>query len=91
MPCLLCPSRLCAYRYSSKLTHCLFACCCLIQADLLPKQATAMRVAQWVRLRVQQAGLPRPDKVFCVSANKGSGVRDMVGAVYVSCSRGWSY
>eukprot|EP00199_Chlamydomonas_sp_CCMP681_P000330 CAMPEP_0119116928 /NCGR_PEP_ID=MMETSP1180-20130426/52557_1 /TAXON_ID=3052 ORGANISM="Chlamydomonas cf sp, Strain CCMP681" /NCGR_SAMPLE_ID=MMETSP1180 /ASSEMBLY_ACC=CAM_ASM_000741 /LENGTH=544 /DNA_ID=CAMNT_0007106131 /DNA_START=76 /DNA_END=1710 /DNA_ORIENTATION=+ len=53
----------------------------LNKADLLPKQATAIRLAQWVRVRMQQAGLPRPDKVFCVSANKGSGVRDMVDTI----------
>jgi hypothetical protein len=27
---------------------------------------------------MSQAGLPKPDKVFLVSAVKGSGVRDMV-------------
>ena len=33
---------------------------------------------QWVRLRLKQAGLPPPDKVFLVSAAKGTGVKDMV-------------
>lgn len=31
--------------------------------DTLPAQATAARVEQWVRIRLKQAGLPRPDKV----------------------------
>lgn len=34
--------------------------------DLLPSQATATRVEQWVRLRLKQAGLPKPEKVFMV-------------------------
>jgi hypothetical protein len=34
--------------------------------DLLPSQATATRVEQWVRIRMRQAGLPKPDKVFMV-------------------------
>ncbi|KAG2441115.1 hypothetical protein HXX76_003967 [Chlamydomonas incerta] len=46
--------------------------------DLLPAQATPTRVQQWVRLRLKQAGLPAPDKVFLVSAAKGTGVKDMV-------------
>lgn len=33
---------------------------------------------QWVRSRMKQAGLPRPDKVFLVSAAKGTGVRELV-------------
>ncbi|KAI8473852.1 MAG: hypothetical protein J3K34DRAFT_383481 [Monoraphidium minutum] len=47
--------------------------------DLLPTQATARRVEQWVRLRLRQAGLPRPDSVFMVSALSGFGVREMLG------------
>ncbi|KXZ56942.1 hypothetical protein GPECTOR_1g85 [Gonium pectorale] len=46
--------------------------------DLLPSEATTTRVQQWVRLRLKQAGLPSPDKVFMVSATKGLGVREMV-------------
>ncbi len=39
--------------------------------DLLPSQATATRVEQWVRLRIKQAGLPKPEKVFMVSGAGG--------------------
>ncbi|KAG2482323.1 hypothetical protein HYH03_018745 [Edaphochlamys debaryana] len=46
--------------------------------DLLPAQATPLRVQQWVRTRLKQAGLPSPDKVFIVSAARGSGVKEMV-------------
>jgi hypothetical protein len=41
-------------------------------------QATPRRVEQWVRLRLRQAGLPRPDAVFAVSALNGYGVREML-------------
>jgi hypothetical protein len=33
------------------------------QVDLLPKEATHTRLSQWVRQRMQAAGLPRPEKV----------------------------
>lgn len=46
--------------------------------DLLPTQATPRRIEQWARLRLKQAGLPRPDAVFPVSAATGFGVREMV-------------
>uniref|UniRef100_A0A383WDX7 Uncharacterized protein n=1 Tax=Tetradesmus obliquus TaxID=3088 RepID=A0A383WDX7_TETOB len=46
--------------------------------DLLPSQATPKRVEQWVRARLRQAGLPRPSRVFMVSALNGLGVKDMV-------------
>eukprot|EP00798_Chlamydomonas_sp_ICE-L_P007543 gene7543-692_t len=51
------------------------------KSDLLPKEATALRVTAWVRTRLRQAGLPPPEKVFLVSAVKGSGVREMVDNV----------
>jgi hypothetical protein len=35
----------------------------LPQVDLLPKEATHTRLSQWVRQRMQAAGLPRPEKV----------------------------
>jgi len=34
-----------------------------------------------VRLRLRQAGLPRPEAVFMVSALSGLGVREMLGRV----------
>jgi hypothetical protein len=46
--------------------------------DLLPTQATAARVERWVRLRLRQAGLPRPERVFMTSAATGVGVRPML-------------
>jgi hypothetical protein len=46
--------------------------------DLLPTQATAARVERWVRLRLRQAGLPRPERVFMTSAATGLGVRPML-------------
>eukprot|EP00878_Enallax_costatus_P040541 GHUV01046847.1.p1 GENE.GHUV01046847.1~~GHUV01046847.1.p1 ORF type:complete len:471 (+),score=122.78 GHUV01046847.1:943-2355(+) len=45
--------------------------------DLLPTQATPRRVEQWVRLRLQQSGLPKPSRVFMVSALNGLGVKEM--------------
>lgn len=45
----------------------------------LPRLLACLLVLQqWVRLRLKQAGLPVPEKVFMVSAAKGLGVRDMV-------------
>lgn len=52
--------------------------------DLLPSEATTTRVQQWVRMRMRQAGLPSPDKVFMVSAVKGLGVKDMVQDIRVA-------
>ncbi|KAF6251140.1 hypothetical protein COO60DRAFT_669368 [Scenedesmus sp. NREL 46B-D3] len=46
--------------------------------DLLPSQATPKRVEQWVRSRLRQAGLPRPSRVFMVSALNGLGVKELV-------------
>jgi hypothetical protein len=46
--------------------------------DLLPPQATAVRVERWVRERLGQAGLPRPERVFMTSAATGLGVRPML-------------
>jgi len=46
--------------------------------DTLPEQATAKRVESWVRARLKQAGLPRPERVFMVSAVKGFGIRPML-------------
>ncbi|MEW5302007.1 MAG: hypothetical protein WDW36_004821 [Sanguina aurantia] len=46
--------------------------------DLLPKEATMMRVSAWVRTRLASAGLPKPEAVFMVSAVKMLGIRDMV-------------
>ena len=46
--------------------------------DLLPAPATPRRVEQWVRLRLRQAGLPRPEAVFAVSAETGLGVKELV-------------
>lgn len=48
------------------------------KTDLLPSQATPRRVEQWARLRLRQAGLPRPEAVFAVSAQTGAGVKEMV-------------
>jgi hypothetical protein len=53
----------------------------LNKVDLLPKEATPARLTQWVRLRLRAAGLPPADKVFCVSAAKGSGVQALVDGV----------
>lgn len=44
-------------------------------------QATPGRVQQWVRLRLRQAGLPRPEKVFMVSAKNGLGIKEMMGTI----------
>jgi hypothetical protein len=44
-------------------------------------QATARRVEQWVRLRLKQGGLPRPEAVFMVSAINGFGVKEMLGRI----------
>jgi putative protein kinase ArgK-like GTPase of G3E family len=49
--------------------------------DLLPSQATAGRVEGWVRLRLKQSGLPKPSRVFMVSAVNGFGVKDMVRTI----------
>lgn len=38
--------------------------------DTLPVQATPTRVEQWVRIRLRQAGLPRPDKVSSVARKR---------------------
>ena len=46
--------------------------------DLVPRQATARRVEQWVRSRLRQAGLPKPDRVFMLSSVTGYGVKDML-------------
>jgi hypothetical protein len=46
--------------------------------DLLPRQATARRVEQWVRSRLRQAGLPKPDRVFMLSSVTGYGVKEML-------------
>jgi hypothetical protein len=46
-----------------------------------PRQATSRRVEQWVRLRLRQAGLPRPESVFTVSAVNGLGVKEMLGKI----------
>jgi hypothetical protein len=54
--------------------------------DLLPSQATATRVEQWVRIRMRQAGLPKPDKVFMVGGGGGAGHGGGGGG---SC-RGWA-
>lgn len=35
----------------------------LNKVDLLPKEATAIRLTNWVRTRMNQAGLPKPDRV----------------------------
>lgn len=53
----------------------------LNKVDLLPEEASRARLLHWVRTRMEQAGLPRPDKVFCVSAAKGLGVRALVEGV----------
>ncbi|KIY99604.1 hypothetical protein MNEG_8359, partial [Monoraphidium neglectum] len=41
--------------------------------------ATSRRVEQWVRLRLRQAGLPRPQAVFMTSAVNGFGVKELLG------------
>ena len=51
--------------------------------DLLPSQATATRVEQWVRLRLKQAGLPKPEKVFMVGGAGRQGGADVVCVVRV--------
>lgn len=51
------------------------------KCDLLPKSATARRVEQWVWTRLKQSGLPRPTRVFMVSAVNNFGVQEMLGAI----------
>jgi hypothetical protein len=43
----------------------------------------------WVRERMKDAGLPRPDKVFMVSSTKGSGIRELVENVKASMGLRW--
>lgn len=49
--------------------------------DVLPREATPARIERWARQRLKQAGLPRPERVFCVSATSGRGVADMVSTL----------
>jgi len=44
------------------------------KADLLPRQATKIRLENWVRKRMAQGGLPKPASVHIVSSQTGSGI-----------------
>ena len=44
------------------------------KADLLPRQATRVRLENWVRKRMAQGGLPKPQCVHIVSSQTGAGV-----------------
>ncbi len=48
------------------------------KSDLLPKEATASRLEQWVRRRISQGGLPRPSSVHIVSSHSKFGVNELV-------------
>ena len=48
------------------------------KSDLLPKEATASRLEQWVRRRISQGGLPRPSSVHIVSSYTRFGVNELV-------------
>lgn len=54
-------------------------CVAANKADLLPTQATRMRLSNWVRERCVELGLPRPTSVHMVSAKTDVGVRDLLG------------
>ncbi len=48
------------------------------KADLLPKQATRIRLEQWVRRRIAQGGLPKPQSVHIVSSQSGAGIKTLL-------------
>ena len=48
------------------------------KADLLPKQATRIRLEQWVRRRIAQGGLPKPQSVHIVSSHSGAGIKTLL-------------
>ena len=48
------------------------------KADLLPRQATRLRLEQWVRRRISQGGLPKPQSVHIVSSHSGTGIKTLL-------------
>ncbi|KAK9844801.1 hypothetical protein WJX74_007024 [Apatococcus lobatus] len=52
--------------------------------DLLPTQISVKRLEDWVRLRLRQAGIPRPTSIHLVSSSKSAGVRDLVRSLHKS-------
>ena len=43
-----------------------------------------MFAQEWVRLRLRQAGIPRPTSIHLVSSSKSAGVRDLVRSLHKS-------
>lgn len=48
------------------------------KADLLPKDATRVRLERWVRKRVSEGGLPKPSAVHIVSSHTKMGVKSLL-------------
>ncbi|PKA48968.1 NO-associated protein 1, chloroplastic/mitochondrial [Apostasia shenzhenica] len=51
------------------------------KVDLLPQQISPARLDQWVRRRAKQAGAPKLNAVYLVSARKDLGVRNLLSFI----------